>query len=41
VALINGCVWVPALNDWFIASNLKYTKPVINQPYFQNITAIL
>jgi hypothetical protein len=29
------------LNDWFIASNLKCTKPVINQPYFQNITAIL
>jgi hypothetical protein len=25
------------LNDWFI---VKYTKPVINQPYFQNITAI-
>ena len=28
------------MNDWFIASNLKDTKPVINQPYFQNITAI-
>jgi hypothetical protein len=28
------------LNDWFIAGNLKYTKPVINQPYFQDITAI-
>jgi hypothetical protein len=38
--LINGYVWVPAMNDSFIASNLEYTKLVINQPYFQNITAI-
>jgi hypothetical protein len=39
-ALINSYVWVPASNDWFIASNLEYTKPVVNPPYFQNITAI-
>lgn len=31
---------VPAVNDWFIASNLEYTKPEPNPPYFQTITAI-
>lgn len=33
-ALINSYVWSPALNDWFIASNLEYTKPEVNPPYF-------
>ena len=39
-ALINSYVWIPAANDWYVASNIEYTKPIVNPPYFQNITAI-
>jgi hypothetical protein len=30
---------VPTLNDQFISSSLEYTKPVVNPPYLENITA--
>jgi hypothetical protein len=33
-------MWVQASNDWFISSSLEYTKPVVNPPYFKDVTAI-